>query len=83
VRRTLVQFDEATYQKLRQQAFRQARSLASVVRELVARGLDGGAAGKQARAGRFRSVASGRSRQGRRSAVSEAHDQALAEAFEK
>ena len=34
-----VQFDEATYRKLRQQAFRQARSISSLVREMVARGL--------------------------------------------
>ena len=83
MRRTLVQFDEQTYQKLRQRAFRQARSLSSLVRELVARGLDGGAARKRGRPGRLLSVAAGRSRPGRGSAVSETHDEALAGAFEK
>lgn len=76
-------FDEEAYQALRQRAFRQERSIASLVRELVARGLDeNGSPERPTRARTFQSVRAGRSTPGRRP-VSEAHDEALAAAFEK
>jgi hypothetical protein len=84
MKRALVQFDEETYRKLRWQAFRQERSVSSLVRELVAKGLEDGAARpRRTRAGQFASVRAGRSRQGRLSPVSEKHDQALAAAFKR
>jgi len=83
MRRALVQFDEETYHKLRQQAFRQERSISSLVRELIATGLDAGAMRKRpARVSQFSSVRAGRSKQGRLSPVSEKHDEALAAAIE-
>jgi hypothetical protein len=83
MRRTLIQFDEDTYRKLRQRAFRQERSLSSLVRELVEDGLEAPAR-KRARSLRdFSSIAAGRSRQGRSAPVSERHDDALATAFKK
>ncbi len=70
--------------RLRQQAFRQERSIASLVREMVARGLDGETSReKPARADQFSSVRAGRSTQGRLSPVSERHDETLTAAFEK
>ena len=82
MKRTLIQFDEETYRKLRQRAFRQERSVSSLVRELVATGLEGGAARpRPKRISQFASVRAGRSKQGRLSPVSEKHDQALAAAF--
>ncbi|MBI2218168.1 MAG: ribbon-helix-helix protein, CopG family [Candidatus Rokubacteria bacterium] len=84
MKRTLVQLDDETYRKLRQQAFQQERSVSSLVRELVAQGLEGGAVRRRpTRVSQFSSVRAGRSRQGRVSPVSEKHDQALAAAFEK
>ena len=84
MKRTLIQFDDETYRMLRQQAFRQERSISSLVRELVARGLHGGAVReRRRRVSQFSSVRAGRSKQGRLSPVSEKHDQALAAAFEK
>jgi plasmid stability protein len=84
MRRTLVQFDEKTYQQLRRRAFRQARSMAAVVREMVTQGLEGDAARERPTTIRqFSSVRAGRSRQGRLSPVSAKHDEALAAAFEK
>jgi hypothetical protein len=81
MKRTLVQFDDETYRRLRQAAFRQERSMSSVVRELVARGLEpGGVRRKQARLRDFASVGAGRSKQGGLSPVSERHDEALAAA---
>jgi len=82
MKRTLVQFDEETYRKLRQHAFREERSVSSLVRELVAKGLEGGTAGpRPTRISQFASVRAGRSKQARMSPVSEKHDEALAAAF--
>lgn len=84
MKRTLVQLDDATYRELRQRAFRQERSMASLVRELVAKGLhDDAARERPRRAAQFSSVRAGRSKQSRLSAVSERHDEALAATFEK
>jgi hypothetical protein len=84
MRRTIIQFDEETYGRLRERAFRQERSISSLVREMVAEGL--GTRGRRkrpTRVGQFSSVRAGRSTQDRRlSPVSEKHDDALADAFE-
>jgi plasmid stability protein len=83
MRRTLVQLDEATYQRLRSRAFREARSMSAVVREVLARGLEDASRRRKAEPRRMRSVASGTSRQGAASPVSVRHDEALADAFRK
>jgi hypothetical protein len=84
MRRTLVQFDEGTYRKLRQKAFQQERSISSLVREMVVQALDGGAKPfKPTRVSQFLSVGAGRSKQGRLSPISQRHDEALATAFKK
>lgn len=84
MRRTLIQLDEATYGKLRQRAFRQERSISSVVREMVEAGLDGEVRrAKPKGVSQFLSVAAGRSKSGRHSPVSERHDEALAAVFDK
>jgi hypothetical protein len=84
MKRTLVQFDEETYRKLRQRAFRQERSISAVVREMVAMGLEGKAVReKPTRLSQFSSIGAGRSKQGRLSPVSAKHDRALATAFKK
>jgi len=84
MKRALVQFDEETYRKLRQRAFRQERSISAVVREMVLKGLEGDAVRERpTRVSQFLSVRAGRSKQGRVSPVSENHDEALAAAFEK
>jgi plasmid stability protein len=80
----LVQLDDATYRKLRQRAFREERSMSSVVREMVANGVDRHAVREQpTRISQFASVGAGRSKQGRLAPVSVKHDEALAAAFEK
>jgi hypothetical protein len=80
----LVQLDEETYQEVRRQAFREERSISSLVRELVARGLEGHAVrARPTRVRQFSSVGAGRSKQGHLSPVSERHDEALAAAFGK
>ncbi len=78
MKRTLIQFDEDTYHKLRHRAFEQGRSISSVARELVAKGLRSGKRKKLTRVDQLLSVGAGKSRQGRLSPVSERHDEALA-----
>jgi plasmid stability protein len=77
----MIQFDEDTYHKLRHRAFEQGRSISSVARELVAKGLRSGKRKKPARVDQFSFVGAGRSKQGRLSPVSERHDEALAETW--
>ena len=84
MKRSLIQFDEETYQKLRQHAFQQQRSISSLVREIVVKALEdkvGHARPRRVR--QFLSVAAGRSQQGRLSPISEKHDEALAATSEK
>ena len=75
MKRTLIQLDEDTYRLLREQAFRQERSISSLVREFIASGLK---ARRPTEPRRFSSVGAGRSVQGRLAPVSEKHDEALA-----
>jgi hypothetical protein len=82
MKRILVQLDEETARTLRERAFRQNRSIASLVREFVATGLGAGGGGRQRRRP-FLSVAVGRSTRSRTSVVSEKHDAALSAAFKK
>jgi hypothetical protein len=81
MKRTLIQFDEDTYHKLRTRAFVQKQSISSVVRELVAKGLDPGKRKSYKRLEDFLSVGAGSSKQGRLSPVSEKHDEALTEIY--
>ena len=83
MKRTLIQFDEDTYNKLRHRAFEQRRSISSVARELIAKGLEPGKHKKRRRVEQFSFIGAGRSRQGKLSPVSEHHDEALAEIYNK
>jgi len=79
MRRTQIQLDEKTWETLRERAFRERRSVAQVVREMLLahfreavtpRGISS-----------FAFIGSGVSRGSGRGRVSERHDEALAEAF--
>ena len=77
--RTLIQFDEDTYYKLRRRAFDEKQSISAVVRELVSKGLEKKRRRKFSRIEDFQSVSAGRSKQSGLAPVSESHDEALAE----
>ena len=79
MKRTLIQFDEGTYDKLRHRAFQEKRSISSVVREMVTAGLDSRTKKRFTRVEQLTSVGAGSSDQGRLAPVSERHDEALAE----
>ncbi len=83
MKRTLLQFDEDTYEKLRRRAFEQGRSISAVTRELVAKGLQSRKRKSPTRVDQFSFVGSGRSKQGSLAPVSEKHDEALAEIHKK
>jgi plasmid stability protein len=84
MKRTLIQLDDEIYRRLRQHAFRHERSISSVVREMVAKGLEGEVPRHgPTRVAEFASVRAGRSKQGRLSPISEKHDEALSTAFQK
>ena len=84
MKRTLIQLDDDVYRALRQRAFREERSIASLVREMVASGLGEDAVRTRRRTiAQFSSVRAGRSTQDRHAPVSEKHDSALANAFRK
>ena len=80
MKRALIQFDEDTYHKLRRRAFDQKRSISSVVRELVEKGMQPPKP-KKRRIEQFSFIGSGSSKQGRLAPVSEHHDEALAEIY--
>jgi hypothetical protein len=77
MKRTLIQFDEETYEKLRRRAFEEGRSISAVTRELVELGLEPKQKRKIKKARQLSFVGSGRSRQGDLTPVSERHDEAL------
>ena len=84
VKRTLIQFDEDTYEELRRCAFEQGRSISSLTRELVAKGLKAGKTRKRiTRVDQFSFIGAARSKQGHLSPVSERHDEALAKTHRK
>ena len=83
MRRTQIQLDEETYEALRRRAFEEKRSLAAVIRRLLAEAMGTGSLRQRRNIREFASVGAGRSRQGRLSPVSERHDEALADALER
>ena len=83
MKRTLIQLDDETHRRLRQRAFKERRSMAAVVRDLVAAGLDANPDRRPLRLQQMASVRAGRSKQGRLAPVSKRHDEALAVTFDE
>ena len=78
--RTQIQLDETTYVLAKQRAYAENKSMAAVVRDALTQYLtptSSSTAGPQG----FSFIASGRSRPGTPSPLSELHDEALAEDF--
>lgn len=79
LKRTLIQLDEDTYDKLRHCAFEKGRSISAVAREILSDALRPKSRKKRTKVQHFSFVGAGRSRQGRLAPVSERHDEALSE----
>jgi hypothetical protein len=79
--RTQIQIDEDTHAALRRAAYEEGRSISSLVRETLSEAFGPARKGRRRTLKQFPFVGAGRSKQGKRSPVSERHDEALAEAF--
>ncbi len=79
MKRTQIQLDDEMHAALRRLAYEQGRSMASVVRETLAKGFETRRPRKAASLRSFPFVGAGRSEQKTVSPVSERHDEALAE----
>jgi len=82
MKRTQVQLDEATYEQLPRQAFDRGISIAALIRETLQERL-GTRPPSRRRLEDFRFIASGRSQESGLKPVSERHDEALVEDFNR
>ncbi|MSQ15803.1 MAG: ribbon-helix-helix protein, CopG family [Dehalococcoidia bacterium] len=82
MRRIQIQLDEATYQILRSRAFREGTSMAALVRELLQLQL-GMKSSREVSIKDFHFIASGRSEKSGLEPISERHDEALSEDFDR
>jgi len=83
VKRTQIQLDEEIYELLRHRAFKEKKSIAGVIREIVKGDISQSDQYRSSSVKDFAFIGAGRSRQGRLRPVSGRHDEALEEAFEK
>jgi hypothetical protein len=82
MKRTQVQLDEVTYERLRRRAFEQGVSMAALIREALQERLETRPS-RHERLEDFLFIASGRSGEGGPEPISERHDEALAEDFRR
>jgi predicted CopG family antitoxin len=83
MKRAQVQIDEEIYELLRHRAFKEKKSIAGVIREIVKRDISKSDRRLFSSVKDFRFIGVGRSKQGPLKPVSERHDEALAEVFQK
>jgi hypothetical protein len=81
MKRTQIQLDEQTHAALRRLAYERGASMASIIRDTLARSLGTKASTRPKRLRQYPFVGSGRSDQKTLAPVSERHDEALAEAL--
>ena len=83
MKRAQIQLEENVYDQLRQRAFHEKKSIASVIREIIGKEVVPPGRNRSRSMKGFKFISAGRSRQGALRPVSERHDEALAEAFER
>ncbi len=83
MKRIQIQLDEEVYELLRHRAFEEKKSIAGVIREIVEGDISQSDHHSSPSLKDFAFIGVGRSKQGRLRPVSERHDEALEEAFEK
>ena len=83
MKRTQIQLDEGVYELLRHRAFKEKKSIAGVIREIVKGDISQSGHHPSSSVKDFAFIGAGRSKQGRLRPVSERHDEALEEAFRK
>lgn len=83
MRRAQIQLEEEIYELLRRRAFKEKKSIAGVIREIVKKEISNADRRQTSSAMDFTFVGAGRSKQGSLKPVSERHDEALEEVFQK
>lgn len=83
MKRAQIQIDEEVYELLRNRAFKEKKSIAGVIREIVKKDIFQSDRHQSSSIKDFAFIGVGRSRQGPLKPVSERHDQALEEVFQK
>jgi len=83
MKRAQIQIEEEVYELLRHRAFREKKSVAGVIREIVKKDVSKSDPQQTSSVKDFTFIGSGHSKQGRLKPISERHDEALEEAFQK
>jgi predicted CopG family antitoxin len=83
MKRAQIQLEEEVYELLRHRAFKEKKSIAGVIREIVKKDIPQSDRHRTFSVKDFAFIGVGRSKQGPLKPVSERHDEALTEAFEK
>lgn len=83
MKRAQIQIDEEVYELLRNRAFKEKKSIAGVIREIVKKDIFQSDRHRSSSIKDFTFVGIGRSKQDLLKPVSERHDEALEEAFKK
>ena len=83
MKRAQIQLEESVYDQLRRRAFHEKKSIASVIREIIGKEVVPSDRARSLSMKKFKFISVGRSRQGALQPVSERHDEALAEVFER
>jgi len=83
MKRAQIQIDEEMYELLRNRAFKEKKSIAGVIREIVKKDISQSDRHRSNSIKDFTFIGVGRSKQGPLKPVSERHDEALKETFKK
>ena len=83
MKRAQIQIDEELYELLRHRAFREKKSIAGIIREIITRDISQKDALPSPSIEGFTFIGQGRSKQDPLKPVSEQHDEALREVFKK
>jgi hypothetical protein len=83
MKRVSFRLENDFYEKLRDQAFREKKSIAGVIREIVKKDISQSDRHRYSSIKDFTFIGAGRSKQGPLKPVSERHDEALEEIFRK
>ena len=83
MKRAQVQIDEEVYELLRHRAFKEKKSIAGIIREIVKKDISQSDRRRSSSVKNFKFIGVGRSKQGSLKPVSERHDEALEEASQK
>jgi len=83
MKRTQIQLDEEVYDRIRRRAFHEKRSIAGLIREIIQKEMTPSDHSPSPSIGDFKFIAAARSKQNILKPVSERHDEALKEVFQK